>query len=132
VTTTATRIPKTVLTPTRRRVPNPEYLIAQAIAERDLAFDILDDTDITGWDQKIIDQAIRAFAATGVPFSANNIRPLLPDVNTNRIGREFKRLHEQGELRCVGEEVSEKKTTHGKNIGMWVGSTPSLVEAGAA
>jgi hypothetical protein len=39
------------------------------------------------WDRRVIDRAIRAFVRQGQPFSANDLRPLLPVVRKCLISR---------------------------------------------
>ncbi|MFC6342681.1 hypothetical protein ACFP8W_11880, partial [Nocardioides hankookensis] len=79
------------------------------------------------WDKALIDQAIAAFAGTGVPFSANDLRPLLPDVRTSLMGSRFIAAAHHGVIQKLGGTTSTKKNTHFKPVGLWLG-VPSTEE----
>jgi hypothetical protein len=96
--------------------------LAAALEARDEAFNSLDDTDRSQWERSVIQQAIRTVAARGHKFSANDVRELLPDVNRNRIGREFARAASDGVIEWAGMERSTDKGTHGHRINVWVRS----------
>lgn len=100
----------------------PAALIAEARAARDegMALAQVADEERGSWDSKVIDQAIRAFAETGRPFSMNDIRPLLPEVRGALIGVRFNHASRRGYVRKVGSTPSLKKNTHAKDIAVWV------------
>jgi hypothetical protein len=95
--------------------------VAEAIADRDEVFKGLDEADRTGWDRKVIAQAIDWFAETARPFSANDLRELLPDVRPGLIGRQFRALADEGRIRAVGMTPSSKKSTRGHRVLVWIG-----------
>lgn len=91
------------------------------LIETDLreAFAQLDATDRGGWERSVILTAIEHLADQGRPFSANDVRPLLPEVNTNRIGRCFALAADRGLIEFVGYVRSTDRGTHGKRIATW-------------
>ena len=97
--------------------------IAAAIAARDEGMRQAEEADRSGWNKALIDQAIDAMALTRRPFSANDLRELLPsDVPTPLIGSRFQHAsRNRGVIRRVGLTTSTKKNTHGKDVGQWVG-----------
>jgi transposase InsO family protein len=95
--------------------------VAEARAEKEAGMARAEAADITGWDRKIVDQAIAWFAKQGHPFSANDLRPWLPDVRTPIIGSRFGAASTMGVIRMVGDEHSTKRNTHAKRIGRWIG-----------
>lgn len=98
--------------------------ISECIAERDAGMAQAEDADRTGWNRALIDQAIDVFAATGRPFSANNIRVLLPDdVPGALFGARFSHaLNNRKVIRFVGTTKSSKRNTHGKPVNVYVGT----------
>lgn len=100
---------------------SPREAIAAARAERDQGMAHAEDADESGWEKSLIDQGIRAFAETGQPFSANDLRPLLPDVRSSLMGARFMAAAKAGRIRRVGLATSTKKNTHGKDVARWVG-----------
>lgn len=92
---------------------------------RDAGMAIAEAADRDGWDRKVIDQAINAFARTGDPFSANDLRDLLPDVRPALIGARFYAASVQGRIVRHRQErvTSTSKSTHHKDVGLWVGVT---------
>lgn len=87
--------------------------------ERQLAFAQLDATDITLFESRVIAQAIKHVAARGEEFQADDIRPLLPDVHPNRIGRMFAIAGRRGEIRMVRAERSNNTTRKGGLNRVW-------------
>lgn len=97
-----------------------EQAIAAAIAERDQGINLAETADTTGWDKKLIDQAITAFARTGELFDANDVRAVLPpDVRSALMGARFLAARNAGRIRFVGWSTSTKKNTHYKPIGLY-------------
>ena len=101
---------------------HPRDAIAEARAAMELGMREAEYSDEVrgGWETKLIDQAITAFANYGDPFSANDIRDLLPEVNNALIGARFSAAYTTGQLRPVGLVTSTKKNTHTKRINLWV------------
>lgn len=95
--------------------------LAKARAARDEGMAQAQDADRDGWDRKVIDQAILAYAKLGAPFSSNTIRPLLPEVRSALIGARFMAASVRGDIRRVGAEPSTKKNTHSKDVALWIG-----------
>lgn len=98
-------------------------LIAEACALRDAGMAQAEDA-ASDWDINLIDQAIGWFAQTGQPFSANDIRPLLPcDINCRGLmGGRFSAAYTREEIRPIGERSSLKPNTHNKRINVWIGA----------
>lgn len=99
--------------------------IAAAKAARDEGIAAAESGQLSDWNKNLIDQAIDAFAATGRPFSANDLRQLLPDdlpgpLYGNRFTHAYKN---RGVIRYVGSEPSTKKNTHLHPVARWVGVT---------
>lgn len=77
-----------------------------------------DDQDIA-----VVDQAILNLAATGGRFSANDVRPLLPELRSkNLIGARFNALRMRRLIVKVGEVTSTDRGTHGKRVALYVGA----------
>lgn len=96
-------------------------LVAEARAARDEGMAQAEDADRAHWDRKVIDQAIDAFADAGRPFSANDLRELLPDVRPALIGSRFMAASVGGRILRVGRTTSTKANTHAKDVALWVG-----------
>lgn len=94
--------------------------LAKARAARDEGMAQAQDADRDGWDTKVIDQALAALAATGHPFSANDLRALLPDVRQSLIGVRVRAAGVRGDIRRVGYTPSTLESTHGHPIAVWV------------
>lgn len=99
---------------------SPAQAVAAARTARDEGMAQAEDADASGWEKHLIDQAITAFAATGDPFSANDLRPLLPDVRSALMGARFMAAAKAGLIRRVGFATSTKKNTHSKDVAMWI------------
>jgi hypothetical protein len=98
--------------------------IAECIAARDEGLARADSGDRTSWNKRLIDQAIDVFAATGEPFTANDVRALLPEDVTagGQFGHRFYHAaNNRGAIRFLGYVPSNKKNTHRHPIAMWVG-----------
>lgn len=63
------------------------------------------------WDRKVIDQAIKAFARQGRPFSVNDFRDLLPEVRVALISRRLIAAQKAGWVRRVGFTPSTLRST---------------------
>lgn len=73
---------------------------------------------------KTIDQAIAAFNAAGEPWSANDMRDLLPDVRQPLIGARIRAAAMRKEMRKVGYVPSTLPSTHAHPIALWKGVEP--------
>jgi hypothetical protein len=95
--------------------------LLDAIAERDAGIAAVEaaSDEIS---RNAIDQAIRHFASLGVPFSANDTRPLLPDVRPPLIGARFNAAAKQGLIRRVGFTQSTEPATHAAWVKVWQGA----------
>jgi hypothetical protein len=89
--------------------------------ERDAAFATLDAADKAAELEAIL-AVIEKHAATGAEFTANEVRPDLPEgVNRYRIGRAFARAIELGIVTPVAIARSNKRSTHNARINRYVG-----------
>lgn len=95
-------------------------LIEEARKARAAGMALAQEADRDGWDKKTIDQAIHAFAGTGRPFSANDLRPLLPEVRSALMGARLYAASIRGLIRKCGQETSTKKNTHAKPVARWI------------
>lgn len=97
--------------------------ITECVARRDEGIAQAEDADRSGWNKALIDQAIDALAATREPFSANDLRVLLPDDLPGPLfGARFRyAANERGVIRFYGWTSSSKKNTHAHPIRVWVG-----------
>lgn len=98
--------------------------IQDCIAARDAGIAQAEEADRTGWNRNLIDQAIDYLAATGQPFSSNDLRVLLPDDLPGPLfGGRFSAAVTQRRIRFIGFTRSTKKNTHGKAVNLYVGRT---------
>ena len=96
--------------------------ISECVALRNEGMAQAEEADRSGWNKALIDQAIDVFAATREPFSANDLRVLLPDDLPGPLfGARFSAAQTAGRIRFVGYTRSTKKNTHGKPVAVWVG-----------
>lgn len=73
------------------------------------------------WDRKVVDQAIRYVASQGQPFSANDVRPLLPDgLRPALLGARFRTAALHNVIRRIGYVPSTDPATHAHPIALWV------------
>lgn len=105
----------------------PDHLAAIEAArlERDVAMDLATQADRDGWDRKVIDTAIAAFAGRGLAFSANDVRPLLPEVRPALIGARFYAASVRGLIRRAGYTPSTSKSTHAHPVAVWIATNRS-------
>lgn len=94
--------------------------IAKARAARDEGMARAREADRDGWDTKVIDQAIHALCETGRPWSANDLRELLPDVRQPLIGERINAARNRRQIRKVGSVPSTLESTHAHGIAVWV------------
>lgn len=71
------------------------------------------------WDKQVIDQCIRAFAKQGRPFSANDMRPLLPAVRKCLISRRLIVAQHDGLVRYVGVTPSTLESTKAARVNVY-------------
>lgn len=97
--------------------------IAECIAARDEGMRQAEEADRSGWNAALIDQAIDVLAATEEPFSANDLRVLLPDDLPGPLfGARFQHAsNNRRVIRQHGWTSSDKKNTHAHPIRVWVG-----------
>lgn len=89
---------------------------------------------VTGWDTALLDQAIDAIGSAGRPFSANDLRAVLPELAHGAAGLFFHSLVRRRNPRqvdVVGEEPSTAESTHGKTIKVYRLSAERLDAIGA-
>lgn len=97
--------------------------IAEAKAARDAGIAQAESSERAAYDSALLDQALRAFAETGRPFSANDLRNVLPDdIHGPLWGARFTAARCRGDIRPVGDVTSTKKNTHAKPVALWVGT----------
>lgn len=96
--------------------------LSVCIAERDAGMAQAEEADRSGWNKALIDQAIDVFAGTGLPFSSNDIRAVLPgDLPGALFGARFSAALTSKRIRFIGFTRSTKKNTHGKAVNVYVG-----------
>jgi len=79
--------------------------------------------NVTDWDTALLNQAIDAIGGSGRPFSANDLRAVLPELAHGAAGLFFHSLVRRRNPRqvdVVGEEPSTAESTHGKPIKVYV------------
>ena len=90
--------------------------------------------NVTDWDTTILDQAIDAIGGDGRPFSANDLRAVLPELAHGAAGLFFhslvRRRHPR-QVMVVGEEPSTAESTHGKPIKVYRLSAERLEDIAA-
>jgi hypothetical protein len=89
-----------------------------------LAFAELDEGTGASWEMAVIRTAI-AYAADNPSwdplteqwsFCTDDIRPLLPEVHPNRIGRAFALMAEEGKIVVVGMRKSHVVSSHSRRV----------------
>jgi len=71
-----------------------------------------------------LDQIIAEHAATGEPFSANDVRPHLPEeVRPAAVGGRFRHAARRGVIRPIGYVASTDPGTHAHPVRLWKGAT---------
>lgn len=89
-----------------------------------LAFAKLDEGSGAKWEMAVIRTAI-TFAADNPTWDAvaeawlfctDDIRPLLPEVHPNRIGRAFALMAEEGKIVVVGMRKSRVESSHSRRV----------------
>lgn len=72
-----------------------------------------------------VDAVIRELAASGQPFSANDVRKRVSAPGRGLAGARVRAALQRRQLRQVGEVKSDLGSTHAKPIGLYVGATTS-------
>jgi hypothetical protein len=74
-------------------------------------------------DIAVVDQLIREFARRRTPFSANDVRPLLPALRSNNlVGARFRCAARRGQIRRIGYVTSTDPGTHSHPVALWTGA----------
>lgn len=77
------------------------------------------------WERLVIDQAIRVVAERGRPFSANDVRPLLPPgVRPALVGARFMAASRRKQILKVGWVASTDPGTHAHPVAFWQPAVP--------
>lgn len=97
--------------------------LAEARRLRDEGIAQAEEADRDGWDCSVIDQAIKALNEQGQPWSANDLRALLPEVRQPLIGGRVRAAANRGDIRRVGYTPSTLESTHAHPIAVWVRAT---------
>lgn len=85
--------------------------------------------NVTDWDTALLNQAVDAIGGDGRPFSANDLRAVLPELAHGTAGLFFHSLVRRRSPRqviVIGEEPSTAESTHGKQIKVYVLSAERL------
>lgn len=85
--------------------------------------------NVADWDEALLNQAIDAIGGDGRPFSANDLRAVLPELAHGTAGLFFHSLVRRRSPRqvvVVGEEPSTAESTHGKPIKVYTLSAERL------
>lgn len=72
------------------------------------------------WDNRVIVNCIRAFVKQGRPFSANDMRPLLPEVRKCLISRRLIDAQRDGWVRYGGVTPSTLKSTKSARVNVYI------------
>ncbi len=75
------------------------------------------------WWASVFDAAVGYFASTGIPFTADDVRELIPTPNhPNRTGARFHAANQAGVIRPVGFALSRSRSRHAGVLRLWVGA----------
>lgn len=84
------------------------------------------------WDNRVIRQCIEAFVLQGRPFSANDMRPLLPEVRKCLISRRLIEAQHDGLIRYVGVTPSTLASTKSARVNVYAPIRGALAEQESA
>ncbi|SDC45151.1 hypothetical protein [Nocardioides lianchengensis] len=84
------------------------------------------------WDRRVIDQVIHAFVRQGRPFSANDLRPLLPEVRKCLISRRLIQAQLDGLIRYVGVTPSTLRSTKAARVNVYAPVRGALTDRESA
>lgn len=80
--------------------------------------------NVDQWWKSCMDTAIGYLASTGVPFSADDCRDLVPPPDhPARVGARFSAAMKAGLIRPTGYAISRSTTRHAGVLRTWVGTT---------
>src|SRR5262249_41743884 len=91
---------------------------------RDAAMSRALDSQAADQDRGVIDQAIRHLARQGQPFSANDVRKLLPAVEPSLIGNRFMAAARRGLIEQCGTTQATHEAGHARLLRVWRGRQP--------
>lgn len=89
-----------------------------AMAERERGIGVVEQAS-DDQDRAVVDQAIREVGRMRGTVSANDIRPLLPNVRSSLVGARFLGLAKQGKLRKIGYIAATHAAGHGRMVAEW-------------
>ncbi len=76
------------------------------------------------WWSSCMDTAIAYLASTGIPFSADDCRDLVPAPSSpNQVGARFRSAYTAGRIRPVGFALSRSRSRHAGVLRLWVGAS---------
>jgi hypothetical protein len=87
-------------------------------AARDHALEVVEEAG-DDWDRSVVDRAIVETGKRLGEFSANDVRPLLPEVRRSLVGARFLAMAKAGRLESVGYVASSDAGTHASPIRLW-------------
>ena len=103
-------------------IPGQLDLLEAARTARDDSINQVE-AHVDDWQRDAIDELIRLFAWRGIQFSANDIRPLLPDgIRPALVGARFLNASRTKQIRKVGYTPSTDKATHAHVVALWLGT----------
>jgi hypothetical protein len=94
----------------------------EARRARDAAIRAALDRPAAGQDRAVVDQAIRHLASTGRPFSAADVRELLPRVSGSIIGARFLAASRKKLIGPVGDAQARHAEGHARRLRLWQGA----------
>jgi len=96
-------------------------LWADGAAARDEGIACAESAQGAEWDRHVIDQAIMHYARTGLEFSANDLRGLLPAVAGSMIGARFLAAARAGTIVRAGATHASHRAGHARLLSTWRG-----------
>lgn len=96
--------------------------IREGLRRRDETLDALSEDERNAWDRSLIDKAIEEMIRREQPFSANEIRELLPEVHQPLIGARVRAYSYRKHIARVGSVPSSLPSTKGHYIGWYIGT----------
>lgn len=105
-------------------IRDPWSEIEAAAAARDAGVAAALDHDRDGWDRKTVDQAVAEFARRGRPFSAADLREILPAVAGSVVGARLLAASRSGLIEPCGDDWTRHPESHRRRIRLWRGRVP--------
>lgn len=95
--------------------------VRAAVASGWAAYEASTETDGPSdeWDNRVINEVIHHLVRAGRPFSANTMRPLLPEVRKALISRRLIDAQRDGLIRYVGVEPSTLPSTKAARVNVY-------------